>query len=401
VGKIPHKHVQCELLGWPIFEPRGFCHSLAEQVRDILRHEIHRGRWKIGERLPSISALAEQTGMSRGPIQRAFEMLREEKYVRQAGRNGTTLISLSAERRPLLGAIGIAAVVHQDYGEHAASGQDHLRFNNILEAARAHNYVTEVACLKADDDWQAIDRPGNFFSDRVLGIISLYPFSRGAPPKPLADRIPLVFLGDPYGLWREMDEESLPFVTGDLFEAIFQLTRLVISRGHRNIVLHASHGENLYGSPGKSRQYTDTCWRAYERAMQEAGLTANREAFEQSVSLPKDDFAACRTFLESRRDVTAIVCHNSHVAKDFVSAADAMGIGVPEDLSIVAQGYGLMRLHDPSRWLTRVQYDFARAVELSLDLLFEQVQKRECSLTRVFVKPVLIEGHSLAPPRSV
>jgi len=68
--------------------------TLAEQVYDILCEEIHAGRWKIGERLPSITALAEQSGLSRMPIQRAFENLRKEGYVTQKRRVGTFLTSL-------------------------------------------------------------------------------------------------------------------------------------------------------------------------------------------------------------------------------------------------------------------------------------------------------------------
>ena len=389
--------LKCEFLGWPIFA--SFRLSLAEQAHDILCHEIHAGRWKIGERLPSISALAQETGMIRGPIQRAFEMLRKEGYVRQQGRNGTTLISLAPDKRTPIGAIGILTVVNWLLGGHMASGPDHLRFHDIMEAARVRNCVTEVVCLKADADWQGMGKRGGLFSDRVLGVIALCPFPHSFAPNPPANRIPLVFLGDPCVLWEEMDEESLPFVTGDLFEAIYRLTQRVISNGHRKIALYAAQGQRMYGFQGKSPQYTSTCWRAHERAMREMGLRADREAFEESLSLPRDDFAAYRQFLQNHSDLTAIICHNCHVTRNIISTADAIGVRVPEDLSIVAQGYGPMRFQDPSRPLTCVRYDFPRAIELALDLLFEQARTRQCSLTRCFVGPVLVEGGSLAAPK--
>ncbi|MCX7012728.1 MAG: winged helix-turn-helix domain-containing protein, partial [Candidatus Sumerlaeota bacterium] len=86
--------------------------SLSEQIHDILLRQIHAGRWKIGDRLPSISALAAESGLSRQPIQQAFDSLRAEGYVRSEQGNGTFLASVLPEGKSPIGAIGIVMFSH-------------------------------------------------------------------------------------------------------------------------------------------------------------------------------------------------------------------------------------------------------------------------------------------------
>ena len=43
--------------------------SLADQSHDILCEEIHAGRWKVGEKLPSMMVIANQCGVSRMPVE--------------------------------------------------------------------------------------------------------------------------------------------------------------------------------------------------------------------------------------------------------------------------------------------------------------------------------------------
>ena len=51
--------------------------SLWMQARDILRDQIKQGRWRVGERLPGIGALAATAGVSPNTIKQAIESLGE------------------------------------------------------------------------------------------------------------------------------------------------------------------------------------------------------------------------------------------------------------------------------------------------------------------------------------
>ncbi len=43
--------------------------SLTDQIHDILCEEIHAGRWRAGEKLPSMAVIANQCGVSRMPVE--------------------------------------------------------------------------------------------------------------------------------------------------------------------------------------------------------------------------------------------------------------------------------------------------------------------------------------------
>ncbi len=383
---MPANSKKYELLVWPVFYP--FRQTLAEQAHDILCREIHAGRWKEGERLPSIVELAGTSGLGRGPIQRAFEMLREEGYVSLRRRTGTTLLARLPRGAAAQGAIGVAMRADFAWGPEPV---DILHLHVVLEAALRRNCVVETALVANDAEWQRIDTAIGPFSDRVLGIVALYPFPHSCPERLAPERIPVAFLLDPGRLAVEAGETFLPHITGDMYDGFYQLTQKLIDLGHRKIAFFASQPVDA--------DYSRTCWRAHERAMNEAGLHANREAFSQSAGCAIDDTAAIKDFLDRHADATAILCEKISGAHKLIALADLLGIRVPEDLSIVAQGHGMMRPGDPSSPLYCLQYDMARAAEICLDLLFEMARSRTCPITRAMVRPVFVDGRSLARPR--
>jgi DNA-binding LacI/PurR family transcriptional regulator len=69
--------------------------TLAEHVYENLLQEITSGGFKPGERLPSMSKLAEAFGTSINPVQRGLERLAEEGYVEKRPGSGTYVIDSS------------------------------------------------------------------------------------------------------------------------------------------------------------------------------------------------------------------------------------------------------------------------------------------------------------------
>ena len=114
--QVAETREKARLFGRPILHS-DLAHSLVDQVCEILLEEIHGGRWEVGERLPGASALAEESGLSRSPIQRAFEKLRERGYLRQEHRSGTYLASIYPKGLAPGGSIGIAIVLKEQGGQ--------------------------------------------------------------------------------------------------------------------------------------------------------------------------------------------------------------------------------------------------------------------------------------------
>ena len=382
------KSPRFKLLGWSVFHP--FRLTLTQQIHDILCREIHAGRWNEGEQLPSIGELSKESGIGQTPVWQAYEMLRNEGYVRQNGRKGTILITVSPEGVERHSVIGVAAVSQPGTDTETARGADSLHFHTILEDALKRHYVTEVVCLNREDDWTKITTRTGPFSDRVQGIISLHPFPYVYPSKQDRSNIPIVFLLDPTKLRENVFEVTQPVVTGDLYSGFYELTKHVLSFGHRNIVFFAN---NI-----RSSEYTQTCWRAHKRAMEEAGLKANKAALEKSMALPARRLTSAKEFIETFNDATAVICETMMSAHNLIEVADLHGIKVPENLSIVTQGYGYMRIGEEKHSMTCLQYDIPRAIDLCLDMLLEQIKTGTCSIRNVMVRPIIVEGESISPP---
>jgi len=117
------------LFGHPI--SRSIQISLADQIHDILCEEIHAGRWRAGEKLPSMMEIAKQCGVSRMPVQNAIEQLGKEGYVRQENRSGIFVASQMPEGREPLGTIGVVVLADPQTDREASSkrpgcGRSHL-----------------------------------------------------------------------------------------------------------------------------------------------------------------------------------------------------------------------------------------------------------------------------------
>ena len=97
-------------------------------------------------------------------------------------------------------------------------------------------------------------------------------------------------------------------------------------------------------------------------------------------------------------EATAVVSVGTVVGHDIVTVADLAGIRIPKDLSVVGSATRL-RHHDPPGFFTRFDYNQEAALASCFDLIEEQMATRQCRFSRILVRPLLIEGDTLAPPR--
>lgn len=67
------------------------------QIRDQVVLGIARGALRDGERLPSIRALAAESGVNMMTVSKAYALLREEGYIRADRRGGTTVCAPPGE----------------------------------------------------------------------------------------------------------------------------------------------------------------------------------------------------------------------------------------------------------------------------------------------------------------
>ena len=369
------------LLGRPIFSPeKGL--TLTSQVREILLEEILAGRWEPGERLPSVAQLAKLSGLSRWPIQEAFESLRRDGYLRQSERSGTFLESLAPKGQRARATVGVAMLLAEDHQTWTTTPYSGYRLARIMAVAEERNYAVEVKYLRADERWDSVDRVGAVFGKDVMGVISLYQFPH-APREFLGpDRLPFVYLGS-------NTHRCLPAVAGDTIDGFSQATRRAIEEGHRNIVCLFEPSDD---------PWEDQCRvQGHRSAMEAAGLTYRHEAYDFSMCLSEGDLAGLRQFISRFRDATAIICMWGLVCGRLVEVAEMMGIRVPQELSIVGHGASPMGARKSSV-MTHLEYDMDALVGTCFDLLIEQRSERRTRRTLVLGMARIHDGASLAPP---
>ena len=353
--------------------------KLTEQVYSILREQIHECRWEIGERLPSISTLAELSGLSQQTIMQSLEILKDEGYIRLEKRSGTYLKAILPEGRSPLGAIGI--VLEQGIGQYTRSPYPLLQ--ELTGNASKRNYVTEIVYI-AKDECTSSEDIVRHFSDRVKGIISRQPFLRPDYLHLNAEGVPIVFI-------TASSTNALPHVNIDSWIGAYHLTKRVINLGHRDIVPF------FIGTEGEDT--IKNILEGHRTAMEEKGLSFNQDAVDWCRHNQFSRSTLFRDFIRKFESATCLLAMKADVAQNLITAADFMGIRVPEDLSVVTRQAGPLNLFDDSRELSCFTSDVEATAEIALDILFDLMRTGKTRSSRIAVPPLQVDGHSLAPAR--
>jgi len=356
--------------------------SLADQIRDILCEEIHAGRWKIGEKLPSMMVLANQCGVSRMPVQQAIERLGKEGYLRQENRSGIFLASQMPEGREPLGTIGIILLSDpQNEKEMEFLAFEQLLLHRFIKKAEQQNYQTKVVYVAASQKWDELSRKDGIFGEGVKGIISLIPFPRREEGALEADQIPMVF-------WCEPDHRCAPCVISDYEAAFYRLTLRTIQEGHRNVA--------IFPCPVLTPYVRGCFLRGYRRAVAEQGIESREELMEKAATVGLRDTAGLLSLLRELSDATALVCMSLHRAEQVIGGLAVLGKRIPEDISVV--GTNPEEGMSNGQELSGVGFSWDREIDMCMHLLRDQMIHRQWNISTLMITPYMVEGDTLAPP---
>lgn len=165
-------------------------------------------------------------------------------------------------------------------------------------------------------------------------------------------------------------------------------TDYLIGLGHRRI-----------GFIAGSAEYSLSGWRVngWKRAMAAAGL-------ETSGLLAQGDFSyqsgqvAARELLQTLGRPTAIIASSDQMALATLETARAMGVAVPDDLSLVSfDNTPIVNFTQPA--LTAVDQPIARTTSRAVELLIEAAREGTWPDEPVRIRGTLVERGSTAPPR--
>ena len=302
-----------------------------DQVYAEIESRLVSGKWKVGERIPTESQLAEEFGCSMGTVSKAISRLTHSYagVLERRTRGGTRVmrdIRESTSGAPSLDLDACAMVF---------PGEPHEGIWAVVrgfqQAAQAVGRRT-VMLTSGPDVRKEAEIIGRLSEFDVKGAV-VYPII----PEPrdqvlfaqmvLACRFPIVFADV------NLPGVGCPAVIVDGFHAGYTMTRHLIDQGLRKIGFLANYA---WVTSTRDR------YLGYRRAMEESGIDVNDgwvrldPAMHPNFSNPMaEPFRIARDYLRGCGDVEGVVCANDFLALGCLGVAKEMGISVPGRLRVV------------------------------------------------------------------
>jgi LacI family transcriptional regulator len=349
---------------------------LREQLEDALRREILDGRFRHGERLPSVRELAATFRVSKSTAANAIRHLRQQGFLRTREKKGVFLPSRaggSAPRRQRTGNIGVFA---QGAGDALRERPYFETFNGISGLAEARGCkVLYLGTAEADAEERNAATP--------LGIRDI-------------DGLVYIIVERPSGTFvREIRKRDLPFVTTDWFDAEFgadgvvmdnltgtrEVMRHLLGLGHRRIAFINSLG----GQSAEERLA------AYKDGVAEAGLPFDPRLVRSAVPHVMGGRDAMRELLPL--SPTAVFAFSDFLGLGAILAAEADGLAVPDDLSVACFGNeGAALAQGLGKRLTTVDVDFREMGRAAAQALLKRMDGHNGPAEMIQVEARLVVG---------
>lgn len=359
--------VYSEFYGHQLKQGRGF--KLGEQLHTVLRQEILRGRWVVGERIPSYKEIRAQTGLSQMPIQRALDQLEADGYVERIRHKGVFVKSTATEGNRSLGTVIIPVPSDSPLDAYrrqpivTTHGFGEISVGRLLEEADKLGLETRVCSvdeLRTSDD--------AFADETLFGVIAM------VPPNELRRALgdhhaaQTVYLG-------VRDPTAASCLTGDPFMAAYRVTQELVARGHRCVAL-------LPASKYKTR--TEAARAGAAGALADAGLAVAEAMPDMPLADGPVPAGATAVLAVSRHDAAACIRH-----------ARTQGLQVPRDFSVAAMQAGTR-----SKGTARVagaSYRWDDVLATCFDILLGSERYGGRSISRLTFEPQFNPCQSVGP----
>lgn len=189
--------------------------------------------------------------------------------------------------------------------------------------------------------------------------------------------LPVFFL-DTY-----MPSVVLDTVISDGYYGMYMLTNYLIKRGHKRIA--------YVGSVGATSSIADRFW-GYRRALRESGIP-----FQEEWEIPDRD-ERDRTFdkvITEHKGVDAYVCNCDYTAFTVINDLEELGLGVPEDVSVVGFDNFLPEHMDSGR-ITSYEVDVEHMADLCVKSIIRKIKNRKYTKGVQIVTGEIVEKQSVA-----
>ncbi len=285
-----------------------------------IHEQIVAGTIKPGDRMPSENELAQQFGISRQTVRKAFGVLEEEGMVRRIKGSGTYLNFDRRENLEQRTSIAVVTTYVDSYiFPKTIQGIEKVLFESgySVQISFTNNTLEREKSILED----IINR------DDVAGMI--VEGTKSGLPNPnlplyrqlIARKLPIIFINTYY------PELDVPHVSLNDVETAKQAVNYLIDHGHKDI------GAILKLDDGQGRLR----YLGYLSAMDAAGYPVTDSRMVWIDTDESKQLAYCTDKILNRvESCTALLCYNDQVAFQLIKMLLQKGIRVPEDVSVIS-----------------------------------------------------------------
>ena len=280
-----------------------------KSVEQSLRALLVGGALKPGAMLPTVSAVAQQHGVSRYIAHQALQAVEAEGLFRAVAKVGSFAGGNQSQHASL------QVFLIDDESLHPYATEIQIGFDSRV--AERGGVALSLELSQSDDSWRDLDIEGAFLlvrEERLDDVSWRGLFSEG---------VPLVRIG---GLWRE--GESLDLLSFDNEDGGYRATHHLIERGCKSIAYLGVHAATAGAGArcGSAKEWSSERESGWARALREAGLPFHAMAFAPRQEAG-DDAAGARAIGRSlagelllRGDIRGVVAANDAVALGLIDA---------------------------------------------------------------------------------
>ena len=348
------------------------------QLQTWLLEQIELGVIKPNDKIPTEEELSRKTGLARATIRQAVQNLVNMGYLVRKRRLGTFVIDRDANnnRQTIVGIL--VPDIRSGYAPELARGAGDEAANN----------KQSIIVCNTDDSFIKADFHTNRLIEHCVGGVIFVPTAAADEKNRLLlekftrRNIPVV-LAD-----RTIPDVDMDFVTTDNFHGGYELTKYLITRGHKRIAilvstLFTTEKERLVGY---KQAFSD-----YDIPVDPALIFEKSEPYIENAYLEY-----VRTILMRRDEFTAVFAGHDRIAYLFYSVAHEMGLSVPADFSMV--GYDdLAYTNSHAATLTTMHQPIHEMGEESMKLIISRIRGDSAAPQKIVLKSSLVQRSSVLP----
>lgn len=362
--------------------------------RDLLR-KIRSGEFRCGDRLPTEKQLCEVFAVSRITVRHAMEMLVRDGVVTRIKGKGTFVApgpvgrEVPGPNAPARRQIGLVVPNFSD-----AFGAKMLKSIEHACAQKGYDLVLRISWGDLENECAIIDD----LRDCGLAGLIVQPVNG---PRYNASLLRLILSESPVVvLDRRMPGVEACFVGTDNEASTRRIVQPLFDLGHENIAFVSP--PPLQTSTLEERLHAfRACFYERNRVPDESYFFTNVRATlpgQDREEILREDLQNLAQHLRAHPEITAVFASEYNVAWLVRCAAEAVGLRVPEDLSIVC--FDMPTRFAQGDEFTHVQQDEEGLGQKAVDLLLQRIADGPEFHPSILLPAAFIPGRSTATPKA-